>query len=52
MQHGLKQDDNLSPLLSNFASGYTKVHENKKGLEVNRTHQLLVYADENIMGEK
>jgi hypothetical protein len=44
IQNGLKQEAALLPLLSDFALEYAR-------LEVNGTHQLLVYADDvNIMG--
>jgi hypothetical protein len=41
------------PLLFNFALEYTikKVQENQVSLELNETHQLLGYADDNLMGD-
>jgi hypothetical protein len=53
MQIGLKQGDALSPLLFNFALAYAirKVQEYQVSVESNGTHQPLVYADTNLLGD-
>jgi hypothetical protein len=54
IQNDLKQGDDLSPLLSNFALDYTirKVQENQVGLKLNGTHQFLVYdGNVNLLGD-
>ena len=55
IRNGLKEGDALLPFLSNFAVEYVimRVQVNQDGLTLNRTHQLLAYADNvNILGGK
>jgi hypothetical protein len=52
IQNDLKQRDASLPMLSNFNLEYTvrKVQENW-GLKLKETHQLPVYAHDNLLGE-
>jgi hypothetical protein len=52
IQNGLKQGDALLLLLLNFALEQVirKVQEYQVNLELNGIHQLLVYADINLLG--
>ena len=48
IRNGLKQGDTSMPLVFNLALEYTirRIHVNQEGLELNGTHQLLIYADD------
>jgi hypothetical protein len=55
IKNGLKQEDALFPLFSNFALEYAirRVQEKQCGLKLNSTHQFRVYGDDvNIFGKE
>jgi hypothetical protein len=51
---GFKEGNDLSSLLSNSTIEHAirRIQANQEGLKSNGTHQLLVYADVNILGRK
>jgi hypothetical protein len=53
IQKGPKQGDALTPLLTNLALEYaiSKIQGKNVTLKLNATHQLLVCADVNLLGD-
>ena len=52
IQSGLKQEEALSSLLSNFALEYAIRNVNDLGLDMNSIHLLLTYTDDvNLIGD-
>jgi len=54
IRNGLKQEDALSPMPSNFPLEYAikRVQVNQKGLKLKGTHQLFDYVDDDIILEE
>jgi hypothetical protein len=53
IKNGLKEEDDLSSLLFNFALEYAirKIKANHKLLQFNGTHQVVIYGDDvNLLG--
>jgi hypothetical protein len=51
IQNGLNEEDAILSLLFKFTSEYAirKVYKNYVGLKLNGTHELLIYADVNLL---
>ena len=50
IKNGLKHGDALLPLLVNFDVEYAIRKANQEGLKLNNTHQVVVYADDDMLG--
>jgi hypothetical protein len=51
MEKGENMQESLAYYYVNLEYAIRKVQESKQGLEMNGTHQLLVYTDDSLLGE-